>query len=258
MRARNASLIIGGRCGPQRRGESRGEKEGRDDLHEPHQNPVSDPSSNWTPKPNCRDVVKGWLGGEKCTHNLLCALLIIDDDTELCQPVVDYLKPMRLRGRNGARRRARSRNATSEPWAAVILDVMMPGCDGVLLMHPCKIEGACHDASPVAGEGGAGTASSALNSGCADDSPAEDLSPRELLARLRAPLRRTGWIAGDSRKPRQRTSHRRTGESILKRTMSSSATSLCSFHARRVRPPCHSLRPTAAWKPANSPYRGGR
>ena len=58
-------------------------------------------------------------------------ILIIDDDTELCQLVADYLKPMGFEvemehdGEHGADR------ATSEPWAAIILDVMMPGCDGL-------------------------------------------------------------------------------------------------------------------------------
>ena len=57
-------------------------------------------------------------------------LLIIDDDTEICQLVADYLTPMGFEvemehdGEHGAER------ATSEPWAAIILDVMMPGCDG--------------------------------------------------------------------------------------------------------------------------------
>ena len=57
-------------------------------------------------------------------------LLIIDDDTELCQLVADYLKPMGFEvemehdGERGPER------ATSESWAAIILDVMMPGCDG--------------------------------------------------------------------------------------------------------------------------------
>jgi DNA-binding response OmpR family regulator len=57
-------------------------------------------------------------------------LRFIDDDTELCQLVADYLKPMGFEvemehdGERGADR------ATSEPWTAIILDVMLPGCDG--------------------------------------------------------------------------------------------------------------------------------
>ncbi len=57
-------------------------------------------------------------------------ILVIDDDTELSQLVADYLKPMGFEveceheGNSGAER------ATNEPWHAIILDVMMPGCDG--------------------------------------------------------------------------------------------------------------------------------
>ena len=57
-------------------------------------------------------------------------ILVIDDDTELSQLVADYLKPMGFEvecehnGNRGAER------ALSEPWNAIILDVMMPGCDG--------------------------------------------------------------------------------------------------------------------------------
>ena len=60
-------------------------------------------------------------------------LLIIDDDTELCQLVADYLRPMGFEveadhaGIPGARR------ALDEAWHAIILDVMMPEMDGYTL-----------------------------------------------------------------------------------------------------------------------------
>ncbi len=98
-------------------------------------------------------------------------LLIIDDDTELCQLVADYLKPMGFEvemehdGERGAER------ATSESWAAVILDVMM-------------LTGRGEEVDRIVG----------LELG-ADDYLPKTFSSRELLARLRALLRRTGWIA---------------------------------------------------------------
>ena len=57
-------------------------------------------------------------------------ILVIDDDTELCQLVADYLKPMGFQveaahdGETGAER------ALAEDWQAIILDVMLPVCDG--------------------------------------------------------------------------------------------------------------------------------
>jgi CheY-like chemotaxis protein len=57
-------------------------------------------------------------------------ILVIDDDSELTQLVADYLEPMGFEvameqdGERGAER------ALAESWQVVILDVMMPGCDG--------------------------------------------------------------------------------------------------------------------------------
>lgn len=119
-------------------------------------------------------------------------LLIIDDDTELCQLVADYLKPMGFEvemehdGVRGAQR------ASSEAWAAVILDVMMPGCDGFEVLRRIR----AHSKVPVlmlTGRGEEVDRIVGLELG-ADDYLPKTFSSRELLARLRAVLRRSGWL----------------------------------------------------------------
>ena len=57
-------------------------------------------------------------------------ILVIDDDRKLCRLIRDYLEPMNYAvefvhsGPEGVDR------ATTEPWSAVLLDVMLPGLDG--------------------------------------------------------------------------------------------------------------------------------
>jgi len=120
-------------------------------------------------------------------------LLIIDDDTELCQLVADYLKPMGFEvemehdGERGADR------ATSEPWAAIILDVMMPGCDGFEVLRRIRAKSKV-PVMMLTGRGEEVDRIVGLELG-ADDYLPKTFSSRELLARLRALLRRTGWIA---------------------------------------------------------------
>jgi len=128
----------------------------------------------------------------KSLHLGLMRLLIIDDDTELCQLVADYLKPMGFEvemehdGERGAER------ATSEPWAAIILDVMMPGCDGFEVLRRIRAKSKV-PVMMLTGRGEEVDRIVGLELG-ADDYLPKTFSSRELLARLRAVLRRTGWI----------------------------------------------------------------
>ncbi|MGV3662771.1 MAG: response regulator transcription factor [Prosthecobacter sp.] len=120
-------------------------------------------------------------------------ILIIDDDTELCQLVADYLRPMGFEveaeheGESGAER------ATAEAWQAIILDVMMPGCDGFEVLRRIRAK----SKAPVmmlTGRGEEVDRIVGLELG-ADDYLPKTFSSRELLARLRAVLRRSGWIS---------------------------------------------------------------
>ncbi len=116
-------------------------------------------------------------------------LLVIDDDTELCELVVEYLAAEGFAvevvhdGESGVRR------ATSEPFALIILDVMLPRLDGFETLK--RIRAVSHvptlmltargdDVDRIVG----------LETG-ADDYLSKPFNPRELLARIRAILRRT-------------------------------------------------------------------
>lgn len=120
-------------------------------------------------------------------------ILIIDDDAELCQLVADYLGPVGFQveseheGIRGAGR------ATSESWHAIILDVMMPGCDGFEVLRRIRAKSKV-PVLMLTGRGDEVDRVVGLELG-ADDYLPKTFSSRELLARLRAVLRRTGWVA---------------------------------------------------------------
>lgn len=119
-------------------------------------------------------------------------ILIIDDDTELCHLVADYLTPMGFEVETAHDGDTGADLATSEAWAAIILDVMMPGCDGFEVLR--RIRGKSKvPVMMLTGRGEEVDRIVGLELG-ADDYLPKTFSSRELLARLRAVLRRSGWV----------------------------------------------------------------
>jgi DNA-binding response OmpR family regulator len=115
-------------------------------------------------------------------------LLVIDDDRKLCRLISDYLGPLGYSvtavhtGPEGAEQ------AGLSDWAAVILDVMLPGMDGFEVLKAIRkksdvpvlmLTGRGEEADRIVG----------LEIG-ADDYLPKTFSTRELLARLRAVTRR--------------------------------------------------------------------
>jgi two-component system response regulator CpxR len=115
-------------------------------------------------------------------------LLVIDDDRRLAQLIRDYLTPMgyevelRHNGTDGLA------EALAMPYEAVILDVMMPGMDGISVLRELRkksdvpvlmLTALGEEADRIVG----------LEIG-ADDYLPKTFSSRELLARLRAVTRR--------------------------------------------------------------------
>jgi DNA-binding response OmpR family regulator len=92
-----------------------------------------------------------------------------------------------------------ARLAVSEQWDAVILDVMLPGLDGLEVLRKLR-----HDSGvPVlmlTARGDEADRIVGLELG-ADDYLPKTFSPRELLARLRAVLRRAQGTAGPGPEP---------------------------------------------------------
>jgi DNA-binding response OmpR family regulator len=116
-------------------------------------------------------------------------VLIIDDDTKLCRLVRDYLEPMGYEIAIAHTGPKGLETALREPFAAVILDVMLPGMDGFEVLRNLRAQ--TH--VPVLMLTGLGEESDrivGLELG-ADDYLPKTFSTRELLARLRSVIRRS-------------------------------------------------------------------
>jgi DNA-binding response OmpR family regulator len=120
-------------------------------------------------------------------------VLLIDDDVELCAMLKEYL------GRNGFRVEAVFRGdsgllaAQEGHWALILLDVMLPGMDGFEVLKRIRAKSSVNvllltargtDVDRITG----------LERG-ADDYLPKPFNPRELLARMRAILRRNSGAA---------------------------------------------------------------
>ena len=120
-------------------------------------------------------------------------VLVIDDDTKLCQLVGDYLRQVGLevvavhRGEEGIE------HATREPWDVVILDVMLPDVDGFEVLRRIRAKSRV-PVMMLTGRGEEVDRVVGLELG-ADDYLPKTFSSRELLARIRAVVRRSGAVA---------------------------------------------------------------
>ena len=125
-------------------------------------------------------------------------ILMIDDDRKLCRLVATYLQPLGFEvtavhtGPEGVERAT----TAEEPWHAIILDVMLPGIDGFEVLTKIR----ARTAVPVlmlTARGDETDRIVGLEVG-ADDYLPKTFSTRELLARLRAVLRRSAATAAAS------------------------------------------------------------
>jgi DNA-binding response OmpR family regulator len=120
-------------------------------------------------------------------------VLIIDDDRKLCRLIKEYLEPLGYEitsvhtGPDGVQK------ALAESWQAIILDVMLPGLDGFEVLKQIRrtsdipvlmLTARGDEADRIVG----------LEIG-ADDYLPKTFSTRELLARLRAVVRRSARAA---------------------------------------------------------------
>jgi DNA-binding response OmpR family regulator len=116
-------------------------------------------------------------------------ILIVDDDTELSDMLADYLHAEGFDVERVFDGESGARQALSGHYDAVVLDVMMPGIDGFEALRRIRAQSSLpvlmltakgDDIDRIVG----------LEIG-ADDYLPKPFNPRELLARLRAVLRRT-------------------------------------------------------------------
>lgn len=115
-------------------------------------------------------------------------VLLVDDDRKLCRLLADYLGPMGYRIHAVHDGPAGILAATTEPWHAVILDVMMPGLDGFEVLKRIRRDSDV-PVLMLTSRGDEADRIVGLEIG-ADDYLPKTFSPRELLARLRAVTRR--------------------------------------------------------------------
>ena len=120
-------------------------------------------------------------------------VLVVDDDTELCDLVAEYLGPEGLEVEavhDGADGLAR---ALEGGHALVVLDVMLPGMGGLDVLRRIR-EGSSVPVLMLTARGDAVDRIVGLELG-ADDYLAKPFHPRELLARIRAVMRRARSVA---------------------------------------------------------------
>jgi DNA-binding response OmpR family regulator len=116
-------------------------------------------------------------------------LLLIDDNPKLCRMVKEYLEPLGYQvdlahtGPDGLDK------ALGGEYQAVILDVMLPGMDGFEVLRRLR-EKSVIPVVMLTGRGEAPDRIAGLEAG-ADDYVPKTFSPRELVARLRAVIRRS-------------------------------------------------------------------
>jgi two-component system response regulator CpxR len=126
-------------------------------------------------------------------------ILVIDDDVELCSLVTEYLKPEGFQveavhdGKTGLNR------ALSGDHLLVVLDVMLPGLNGFDVLRRLR-DGSRVPVLLLTARGEDVDRIVGLEIG-ADDYLPKPFNPRELVARIRAILRRTHSAAGEALVP---------------------------------------------------------
>lgn len=129
--------------------------------------------------------------------NALGRILVVDDDHALCDLLIEFL------GRHGFEVRAVSDGAAIERELnrhtpdLIVLDVMLPGEDGMAICRRLRGQGRHIPIIMLTGRGDEVDRIVGLEMG-ADDYLGKPFNPRELLARIVAVLRRSGLKPVDS------------------------------------------------------------
>ena len=116
-------------------------------------------------------------------------VLLIDDDARLAELLDDNLRPQGVALVHAGGGQAGLAALAGGGFDAVLLDVMMPGMDGLAVLRTLRDAGHRVPVIMLTARGDEADRVVGLELG-ADDYVAKPFSPRELLARLRAVLRR--------------------------------------------------------------------
>ncbi|MGN6110478.1 MAG: response regulator transcription factor [Kofleriaceae bacterium] len=116
-------------------------------------------------------------------------VLLIDDDARLAELLDGYLKPQGVALVHAGGGQAGIGALAGGGFDVVLLDVMMPGLDGLAVLRKLRDAGQRIPVIMLTARGDEADRVVGLELG-ADDYVAKPFSPRELLARIRAVLRR--------------------------------------------------------------------
>jgi two-component system OmpR family response regulator len=116
-------------------------------------------------------------------------VLLIDDDARLAELLDDNLRPQGVALVHAGGGQAGLAALAGGGFDAILLDVMMPGLDGLTVLRTLRDAGHRVPVIMLTARGDEADRVVGLELG-ADDYVAKPFSPRELLARLRAVLRR--------------------------------------------------------------------
>jgi len=125
-------------------------------------------------------------------------LLLIDDDARLAELLREYLTPQDVALVHAGGGQAGLAALAAGGFDAVLLDVMMPGLDGLAVLRRLRDGGDRVPVLMLTARGDEADRVVGLELG-ADDYVAKPFSPRELLARVRAVLRRAQPASLDER-----------------------------------------------------------
>jgi two-component system response regulator CpxR len=118
-------------------------------------------------------------------------ILLVDDDTRLTDMLAEYLQPEGLSVTAAATGTQGLRHAQKERFDLIILDVMLPGLSGFDVLRQLREAGSHAPVLMLTARGDDVDRIVGLEMG-ADDYLPKPFNPRELLARIKAILRRTG------------------------------------------------------------------
>ena len=125
-------------------------------------------------------------------------ILVVDDDLELRDMLRRYLGEHRFDVQILASADRLDERLRREPFDVLILDLMMPGEDGLSICRCLRAEGSTVPILMLTARGAAVDRILGLEMG-ADDYLAKPFDPRELIARLHSILRRQSMVNCDGR-----------------------------------------------------------
>src|SRR6476469_5397002 len=129
----------------------------------------------------------------------MVSVLLIDDDTELSKLLEEYLQSEQFELQSAHDGPSGLERALANHYAAVILDVMLPGMSGLDVLKQLRQKSAV-PVLMLTARGSELDRILGLELG-ADDYLPKPFNPRELVARLRAILRRSSVPEGENADP---------------------------------------------------------